>query len=86
MEDTTIYSQDILMGIEKKDFDPIAAQRKLKKDKFFDNCRAASRLELKRGAQVILLRNIDLQSENKLVNGSRGFVVGFESWKEVCVI
>jgi ATP-dependent DNA helicase PIF1 len=38
------------------------------------NCLAPTRLYLKKGAQVMLLKNI---GDNKHVNGSRGVVVGF---------
>jgi len=40
-------------------------------------CRAPVRLELKFGAQVVLLKNID--QENRLCNGSRGIISGFEN-------
>lgn len=39
------------------------------------NCRAPLELVLKVGAQVVLLKNLDV--ENGLANGSRGVVVGF---------
>lgn len=31
------------------------------------------------GAQVMLLQNIDMQAEQRLVNGSRGVVIGWAS-------
>lgn len=40
------------------------------------HCCAPQVLEIKKDAQVILLKNLDI--ENKLVNGSRGVVIGFD--------
>ena len=56
----------------------------LAKDAFYKNCSASGSIVLKTGAQVILLRNIDI--ERGLCNGSRGVVVDFvQSGKEACV-
>jgi ATP-dependent DNA helicase PIF1 len=44
------------------------------------NCPAPASVTLKVGAQVILLKNLDM--EHELVNGSRGRVVGFQEDKE----
>ena len=41
------------------------------------NCPATETISLKKGAQVILLKNID--PENGLVNGSRGVIVDFQN-------
>ena len=43
------------------------------RDKLLQNCMAASSVTLKKGAQVMLIKNID----DSLVNGSLGRVVGF---------
>lgn len=45
----------------------------LKRNKFFEQCQAARKLELKVGAQVMLLQN--MSDSKTLVNGSRGVVV-----------
>eukprot|EP00899_Mesostigma_viride_P014768 jgi/Mesvir1/23292/Mv25952-RA.3 len=49
------------------------------------NLIAAQKVVLKLGAQVMLIKNLDLKSDGdaKLVNGSRGVIVGFMSRDEV---
>lgn len=46
---------------------------------FWNQCQAMSAVTLKEGAQVMLLKNLDLGSQSMLVNGSRGVIVGFET-------
>jgi len=50
-------------------------------DGFWKQCRAAAQVELKLGAQVMLIWNVDVRAPpgHKLVNGSRGVIVG---WKD----
>ena len=48
--------------------------------KFFDQVRAKAQVQLKVGAQVMCLQNDNTRA--KLVNGSRGVVIGFETWKD----
>ena len=50
-----------------------AVEGMLWKNKFFEQCQAAKNLQLKPGAQVMLLQNLS----EKLVNGSRGVVDKF---------
>ena len=60
------------------------AEAKLKKDSFWRDCLAAEVITLKEGAQVMLVRNLDLTSDDgMLVNGSRGVVTGFATKEEV---
>lgn len=53
---------------------------KLVEEKIKKSCNAPFNLQLCKGAQVMLLYNMDI--DNKLVNGSRGIVVGFEGEDE----
>lgn len=57
---------------------PKWAENQLKQSQFFTNCIAEKELQLKVGAQVMLVKNEGL-GPNQLVNGSRGTVVGFRA-------
>lgn len=50
-------------------------QDKAQRDRLLQNCMAPEQIQLKKGAQVMLIKNIDEQ----LVNGSIGTVIGFMS-------
>jgi ATP-dependent DNA helicase PIF1 len=52
-----------------------SAVEKLNRDKFFDQCQATKALDLKVGAQVMLLQNF---LDDGLVNGSRGVIDSFK--------
>jgi ATP-dependent DNA helicase PIF1 len=54
-------------------------RKQLESNQFFKNCQAEKELELKLGAQVMLVKN--LSDGSKLVNGSRGKVIGFRKLK-----
>ena len=49
---------------------------------FYNRLLAADRLELKVGAKVILLKNLDQISEQRLVNGSIGTIIRWASTPE----
>eukprot|EP00899_Mesostigma_viride_P008883 jgi/Mesvir1/17997/Mv26532-RA.1 len=59
------------------------AERELWKQEFWRHCMATKQVVVKEGAQVMLLKNLDLVSKNMLVNGSQGIVVGFEELSTV---
>ncbi|EMR09860.1 hypothetical protein PNEG_02041 [Pneumocystis murina B123] len=50
---------------------------KIQRDKLLSNCMAPARIDLKEGAQVMLIKNFD----DQLVNGSLGKVIGFMNEK-----
>lgn len=50
---------------------------KVQRDKLLSNCMAPARIDLKEGAQVMLIKNFD----DQLVNGSLGKVIGFMNEK-----
>jgi ATP-dependent DNA helicase PIF1 len=54
----------------------------LLKNQFFTSCIAEKELQLKVGAQVMLVKNDVRGAGKNLVNGSRGKVVGFEAIKK----
>lgn len=53
------------------------AKAELEQDRFFKDCPAEKSIELRVGAQVLLLKNV--ADYGNLVNGSRGVVIGFSS-------
>eukprot|EP00188_Purpureofilum_apyrenoidigerum_P003704 Plantae.Rhodophyta-Purpureofilum_apyrenoidigerum.ctg39352.p1 GENE.Plantae.Rhodophyta-Purpureofilum_apyrenoidigerum.ctg39352~~Plantae.Rhodophyta-Purpureofilum_apyrenoidigerum.ctg39352.p1 ORF type:complete len:322 (-),score=45.41 Plantae.Rhodophyta-Purpureofilum_apyrenoidigerum.ctg39352:242-1207(-) len=55
------------------------ARKLLSKHSFWKSCRAPKLLQLKVGAQVMLLKNVNQTAGAYLVNGSRGVVEGFDS-------
>jgi hypothetical protein len=50
----------------------------LMKNKFFEQCQASKNLDMKVGAQVMLLKNLAVDSNSGLVNGSRGVIESFK--------
>uniref|UniRef100_A0A7S2ZDA0 ATP-dependent DNA helicase n=2 Tax=Rhodosorus marinus TaxID=101924 RepID=A0A7S2ZDA0_9RHOD len=52
-------------------------EKALRAHSFWKNCRASSKLALKEGAQVMLLKNLSQTRGAYLINGSRGVVQGF---------
>ncbi|GFH23873.1 ATP-dependent DNA helicase, partial [Haematococcus lacustris] len=65
--------------------DMAAADDHLQYHAFFRDCLATQTVTLKVGAQVMLLKNLNLDGSNgrQLVNGSRGVVIGMMSQAEV---
>lgn len=57
-----------------------AAQRELWNDVFFENCQARSDVELKIGAQVMLVKNLN---DSNLFNGAKGILV---KWMLISIV
>jgi ATP-dependent DNA helicase PIF1 len=55
------------------------AREKLWRSEFFRDCLAAKDTSFRLGAQVMLVKNLELKGDRQLVNGSRGVIVGFMS-------
>ena len=63
---------------EPEDDAPHWAQSQLLRNGFYRQCLAEAELDLKEGAQVMLIKNEQTDDhKNRLVNGSRGKVIGF---------
>ena len=65
-------------GIEKALLEP--TKRVLWQNPFFKDCLAQKKITMRTGSQVMLLKNLDLETKDKLVNGSRGYVKKFIPW------
>ena len=65
-------------SVEREDGGPPWAEEKLWRNHFFHQCIAEKELKLKVGAQVMLIKNESSRNHHRrLVNGSRGTVIGF---------
>jgi ATP-dependent DNA helicase PIF1 len=90
MLDGETVSYQALDSVAKEKGAPIWAENQLLKSGFFSACIAEQELQLKVGAQVMVIKNeaIGYQKlsassrRNLLVNGSRGKVIGFRSVRE----
>jgi len=83
-----LLTRDNVLEYAWKEVEIMRAERKsteaaresiLKDDLFWLQCQAVPEFQLKLGAQVMLLKNLDLGSSSMLVNGSRGVIIAFES-------
>lgn len=70
--ETEFFEYEMSITVHKKVFNTETVIETYKK-----NCTAPHQLQLCKGAQVMLLHNLDLEDE--LANGSRGVVVGFSN-------
>lgn len=71
------YELEVLRSRRPQREKPTFKEIILQEDVFWNQCQAISSVTLKLGAQVMLLKNLDLENETMLVNGSRGVIVGF---------
>ncbi|KAK9810843.1 hypothetical protein WJX73_001202 [Symbiochloris irregularis] len=76
---------ELQAGLDKE-LSPVESQRllqSLERNEFFNSCLAPASLELKEEAQVMLLKNLELGTgQRMLVNGSRGVVTRFMEKKD----
>jgi ATP-dependent DNA helicase PIF1 len=76
MDKLLVKNKDLEFFEYELEFNVLKKGMKFVQDKVKKVCLAPQTLQLCKGAQVMLLYNIDL--ENGLANGSRGVVIGFE--------
>lgn len=85
LQDETPSTEKTHQQDSKRDRRPLTKEQKreakerLRNAPFWKDCPASETLVLRTGAQVMLLRNLDTESNAPLVNGSRGVVLGFVS-------
>lgn len=74
----TLSSAKRMMSMGEKE----ETKQLLQRSPFWKECPAPETLILRTGAQVMLIRNLDTESQDALVNGSRGVVLGFVSSRD----
>ena len=79
---SSVDSVEVDDRVDPEDYD--RAKRDLWNSTFFTVCQAAKELELKPGAQVMLVKNLSFEGGGmSLINGSRGVVSRWRTVKEV---
>ena len=73
-----VFNKSGLTDMNEKEFDKLSeTQKEMEYTGLMNNIMADKEILLKKGAQVMCIANIDMESPNPIVNGSQGVIIEF---------